>query len=348
MQVRIRPETFVPPYPAHTTLFPDDWPDFVMTQLAVQAAPGHDPSALLEEVEAALAQDSAPLQYERCRATDAAGYLNEIYLAYWRSREAYETWLENPAVDAFLSRRRSGVLGLWRESIVAPAGNLDPNGLLPRHEWGIGRHLTQSWERYHSYYGSMRDRMPNGRTPEIEGVAETLVPRRADSFGRCLAIRPPHNLCFIRNISGWASATEEQQHAFVTEVFPNYLKGVAYLRDNPLLAGCIGARACETVATAYANGLQAETLAWFTSLAALEAWTHSHPTHAAIHRSVFEFTQKFGFDIVMNMGHEVIVVPQAGLSAIYDNCHPQTGFLAFLDADEVEGAGVVFRGADRH
>jgi hypothetical protein len=334
MQIRSQPSTFEPPYPAHTSVFPDDWPDYVMSQFGVQAAPGSDPQPLMAELETALAQGSAPLHYERCRAVDRAGYLNEIYVVYWRSRGDFESWMDDPAVASFLARPLDGELGLWRESIVAPIGNLDPNGMLPRHEWGVGRHLKQAWERYHSYYGSMRDRMPNGRVADIEGSDAKLVRRDAvESFGRILRVRPPHNLCFIRNISGWSAATAEQQDAFKRDVLPNYLKGVGFLRDNPEEASCISTLICDTVALPHDNGLQAETLAWFTSLAALEAWTHRHETHAAIHRSVFEFAQKFGFDIVMSLGHEVVVVPRDGLSAVYNNCHPGTGLLPFIDAE---------------
>jgi aldoxime dehydratase len=334
-QVRSRPETFEPPYPAFTTQFPDDWPDYVMCQIGVQAAPRGDPSQLMHDVEAILAEGHAPLHYERCRDTDAAGYLNEIYLIYWRSPVDFAAWLANPAVEAVLTRQLSGTVGLWLESIIAPVGNLDPNGMLPRHEWGIGRHLTQAWERYHSYYGSMRDRMANGRVAAIGGTDPPLFRRKADSFGHRLTVRPAHNLCFIRSIIGWENAKPHEQEAFITEVLPHYRAGVAYLRDQPELASCISARAVETVPMTHANGLQAETLAWFTSLAALEAWTHHHPTHAAIHGSVFKFAQTYGFDIQLNLGHEVVVVPEHGFRAVYNNCHPDTGFLPFFESEEI-------------
>jgi hypothetical protein len=335
IQLRSRPETFEPPYPAFTTQFPDDWPDYVMCQIGVQAAPGGDPSPLMGEIEATLARPGAPLHFERCRETDAAGYLNEIYLVYWRSPADFAAWRSNPAVKAVLARPFSGLVGLWLESIVAPVGNLDPNGMLPRHEWGVGRHLPQAWERYHSYYGSMRDRMPNGRTADIEGPDLTLSRRQpANSFGRRLAVAPIHNPCFIRGIVGWSNAKPHEQDAFVAEVLPNYLKGVAYLAGEPEAACYISARAAETVPLAHGNGLQAETLAWFTSLAALEAWTHSHPTHAAIHGSVFKFAQTYGFDIQLNLGHEVVVVPRDGFEAIYSNCHPGTGFLPFFETTD--------------
>lgn len=334
MQLRSKPETFEPPYPAHTTVFPEGWAEFVLCQFGVQAAQGSDPLPLMGELQTALSQSPAPLHYERCRDTDPAGYRNEIYLAYWRSGADLSAWLANPVVAAFLARPLTGPVGIWQESMVAPTGNLDPNGMLPRHEWGIGRHLPQLWERYHSYYGSMRDRMVNGRTAGIEGTDAPLSRRNADSFGHRLTIRPIHNLCFIRSIVGWENAKPHEQDAFMTEVLPNYLAGVAYLRGQPEHASCISARAAETVPLAHVNGIQVETLAWFTSLAALEAWTHRHPTHAAIHGSVFKFAQTYGFDIQLNLGHEVAIVPKDGFRAVYNNCHPDTGFLPFFETED--------------
>jgi len=336
MRIRSRPEIFEPPYPAFTTVFPEGWHDYAMCQFGIQTASGIASGPLARELEAAFAQAGGPLHYELCRYAAPAGYREDIYLAYWRSGADMNAWRSNEAVDAFLSRPLSGAVGLWLESIVAPVGNLDPNGMLSRHEWGIGRHLTQEWERYHSYYGSMRDRMPNGRTAEIEGTDDMLSRRAsADSFGRRLRVRPTHNLCFIRGIVGWQNAKPHEQEAFIADVLPNYLAGVAYLRDSAETASCVSARAVETVPLAHANGLQSETLAWFTSLAALEAWTHQHSTHAAIHRSVFEFAQTYGFDIQLNLGHEVAVVPKEGFGAIYNNCHPDTGFLPFFEAEEI-------------
>jgi hypothetical protein len=336
MQVRSKPETFEPPYPAHTTVFPAGWTDFALCLFGVQAAPGADPAPLMRELETVLAHTPAPLHYERCRDTDPAGYLNEIYLVYWRSGGDFDAWRANPIVAAFLARPLSGPAGLWQESMVAPTGNLDPNGMLPRHEWGIGRHLPQQWERYHSYYGSMRDRMAGGRTAEIDGTVSPLSRRKTDSFGHRLTIRPIHNLCFIRSIVGWENARPHEQEAFMTEVLPNYLAGVAYLRGQSEHASCISARAAETVPSGLASGVQAETLAWFTSLAALEAWTHGHPTHAAIHGSVFKFAQTYGFDIQLNLGHEVAIVPKEGFRAIYNNCHPDTGFLPFFETEDAQ------------
>lgn len=336
MQVRSKPETFQPPYPAHTSIFPDGWDEYVMAQFGVQAAPGGDPLPLMDKLETALSHPPAPLHYERCRDTDPAGYRNEIYLAYWRSGAEFAAWLASPAVGEFLATPLSGPVGLWQESMVAPVGNVDPNGMLPRHEWGIGRHLTQVWERYHSYYGSMRDRMLNGRTTAIEGNNTPLSRRKTDSFGHRLAIRPAHNLCFIRSIVGWDNARPHEQEAFINQVLPNYLAGVAYLRDQPEDASCISARAADTVPLPHANGLRSETLAWFTSLEALEAWTHRHPTHAAIHGSVFKFAQTYGFDIQLNLGHEVVVVPRDGFRAVYNNCHPDTGFLPFFASEAAQ------------
>ena len=330
-RVRSRPESFQPPYDAHTTIFPAEWREYVMGQFAVQIAPGADGAETERALDGALAQSPAPLHVERVDTTDAQGCLNKVRMAYWRNAGDYAEWRANPAVTEFLQHTLEGPVGLWREVIVAPADNVDPTGGAARHLWGVGRHLKQVWERYHAYYGSMRDRMPNGRVPEIEGQDITLQPRdNVASEGRRLTVDLPHNLCFIRNVSGWRNCPPEVKRTFIDELLPVYERGARYLCDNPVEVSCISARLCDVVDDDPPTEIDSETLAWFTSLTALEAWTHRHPTHAAIFRKAQEIGMRFGFDAKMDLGHEVVVVPHGGVDTEYNNCHPETGFLRFF------------------
>ncbi|MBN3782860.1 phenylacetaldoxime dehydratase family protein [Burkholderia sp. Ac-20345] len=334
MQRRSRPETFRPPYDAHTTIFPEDWPDYVLGQFGIQAPPETDLSSLMAELERSLVEAPAALHFERVREVDAQGYRNEVYLAYWRSAEAYRAWLANPSVAAFLARPLSGEVGLWRESIIAPVKNLDPNGIVKARRWGVGRHLSHEWERFHGYYGSMRDRIPDGHSLSIEGGEQPLVAQPpVESRGRRLRVTPPHNLCFVRGTFGWAEAPEEEQRVFIEEMLPVYLRGATFIRDNAAEVSCISARVADEVELEPANGLQAETLAWFTSIKALEAWTHRHPTHNAIFQKMIEIGKRFDFNLHLDLGHEVVVVPAGGADIEYNNCHPQTSFLRFYPAE---------------
>lgn len=335
MQRRSRPDTFRPPYDAHTTIFPEDWPDYVLGQFGIQAPPEADLSAVMAGLERSLGEHPAALHFERVREIDAQGYLNEVYLAYWKSGEDYRAWLANPAVAAYLNQPLDGPIGIWRESIVAPVTHLDPNGVLKVRRWGIGRHLDHEWERYHGYYGSMRDRMPLGHSPEIEGEDTPLVLQPpANSRGRRLRVNPPHNLCYVRGTFGWKEAPEEEQRVFVEEMLPVYHRGAGFIRDNSVDVSCISARIADEVDLEPHNGLQAETLAWFTSLKALEKWTHNHPTHNAIYGKMVEIGKRFNFDLHLDLGHEVVVVPAGGADIEYNNCHPETGFLRFFPTRE--------------
>ena len=330
-RARSRPETFQPPYDAHTSIFPAEWCDYVMGQFAVQIAPGADGAEMGRALDEALAQPQRPLHVERVNSTDAKGYANEVRLAYWQNAGEYADWRANPTVAALLERPLDGPVGLWREVIVAPAGNVDPTGGAARHLWGVGRHLKQVWERYHGYYGSMRDRMPNGRLPEIEGAEFALQPRGdAASQGTRLTVDLPHNLCFIRGTFGWRNCPPDARQSFIDELLPVYERGVLFLRDNPVEVSCISARLSRVVDGEPLTGLDGETLAWFTSLKSLEAWTHSHETHAAIFNKAREIALRYHFNANLDLGHEVVVVPGGGVDAEYNNCHPETGFLRFF------------------
>jgi len=214
-----------------------------------------------------------------------------------------------------------------------PADNCDPSGFLPRHVWGIGRHVKQVWERYHAYYGSMRDRMPNGHDPSIEGD-DTPLREQVDvqSKGRILKVDPPHNICFVRGIFGWRNARPEERRIFIEEMLPVYEAGAMFLRDNPEENLCIATRHSPVVDTDPVTGLDLETLLWFTSLKSLETWTHHHKTHAAIFNKSREIGMRFDFKLTLDFGHEVVVVPKGGMDVEYNNCHARTGFLRFFPA----------------
>lgn len=328
---RSRPETFQPPWVAHSSVFPADWSEYVMGQFAVQTAAGADGCRLNRDLDEALAQSPAPLHVERIVSVDAEGYTNEIRLAYWQKSADYKAWLANPLVSEFTRSQLEGLVGLWREVIAAPADNLDLLGGTNRHLWGVGRHLRQVWERYHSYYGSMRDRMPNGRVPEIEAEEFTLQSRDyVASLGARLVVDLPHNLCFVRGLFGWRDSPAEVQRIFEDEMLPVYERGVLFLRENPVEISCITARLSDVVYGEPRTGVDAETLAWFTSLRSLEAWTHRHKTHADIFSKVREIRMRLGSQGNLELGHEVIVVPKGGIDAEYNNCHPRTGFLRFF------------------
>lgn len=336
MTNRSRSEDYVPPYASYTSIFPDGWTDYVMAMIGVQIAPGANGSSMLDELAQALAVQPEPLHVERVVEIDALGYCNEIHMAYWQDAESYRQWLASAPVSRMFSTIREGGVGIWREGIVAPADNVDPCGFGSSRQWGVGRHVKLIWERYHAYYGAMRDRIPNGRNEEIEGPDDLLVQQDASqTLGRRLTVSVPHNICFIRAVLGWNTASVPQRDIFIDEMLPVYETGVYYLRDNAVDAACPSARVIKAGANNPDNGVDAETLAWFTSLKALEKWTHHHETHAAIFNKSVEIAQKFNFKVDLDIGHEVVVVPAGGVDTDYNNCHSATGLLRFYPSRDV-------------
>lgn len=333
-RTRSRDETYIPPHDAYTSIFPESWLDYAMTLTGVQIRSDARDEYTVPKLRALLAMESGPLHTEEVESAPVNGYRELIFMSYWRDGEKQGAWLSNPEVESFFNVPMEGDIGVWRESILAPIANLDPSGFKSRHEWGVGRYVKQEWERYHAYYGSMRDRMPNGRKLSIEGECSSL--KKGDyksSLKRVLKVDDlPNNLCFIRGIFGWKEADAHQREIFETEMLPVYYKGVEYLRDHPLESNCVSMRICSEVPTDTPNGLDADSLGWFTSLAELERWTHKHETHRAIYQKSAEIGAKFDFKVDLNLGHEVIVVPKGGCTTIYNNCHPGTGFLPYFPA----------------
>jgi hypothetical protein len=83
---RSRPDDFVPPYPAYTSQYPPDQPEFVMAQIGVQSPEAGEGEALFGLIMELAHKPGAgrPQHIERCRHVDRQGYVNEVALAYWK------------------------------------------------------------------------------------------------------------------------------------------------------------------------------------------------------------------------------------------------------------------------
>jgi len=68
-------------------------------------------------------------------------------------------------------------------------------------------------------------------------------------------------------------------------------------------------------------------LSYWRSLANLEAWAKSHPTHVAIFGTFMRIVQEMQFQLKLRLYHEVSVLKPDEQEYEYINCHPQTGLL---------------------
>lgn len=335
---RSRPDTYQPPYPAYQSHFSADNPEYVMSMMGVQyqqASPAAD--ALVEEVLSLLTAEAEgkPNHVERGIQKDAYGYYNDVLIPYWPSREAMTQFWQRTDVCAWMDVPRSGPVGWWRESIIAPVSSLDGSHSVGDVKYGVGRYVEQKVEQFHAYFGSMRDRVADFLAGKADGDSGQIAYQNdLDSFDQRLRITGlPDKLCFIRAPFGWDQATPEEQQAFIEDMLPVFKTGADYLRDNPLDANCISMRFLDEIDMGLNNGAQVEVLGWFLTLKDLEQWTHHHPTHLAIYKGVFDYMERFNFNPNLNLGHEVVVVPQGQAVMEYCNCHPNTGFLPFFASE---------------
>ncbi|MEM7569732.1 MAG: phenylacetaldoxime dehydratase family protein [Pseudomonadota bacterium] len=333
---RSQPETYEAPYPAFQQYQEPSRPDYVMAMIGIQSAPGANGETLRDAM-FALCQahgDGAPAHTEAATHEDAQGARNHVLMPYFHTQNDMAAFFARADVAEALMQPLSGDIGLWAEQLAAPTTALDANNARPDVAYGIARYSTAREEQYHAYMGSMRDRVPDYLAGKANGAPAQLAAQPApQSKGQVLAISAlPHNLCFIRGAFAWKDADPAEQAAFMEQMMPVYREGAHYLRDNPIESGCISMRMADSVQLEGDNRLQSEILGWFLRLEDLERWTRSHPRHLAIMKTIYRYMGDFNFKPKLHLGHEVVVIPQGQAKMLYNNCHPQTGFLPFFPA----------------
>jgi len=296
-----RPDGHRPVAPAWTAL---PTAPMVLAQLAVQSAPD-DPAGA--EAFAQLTALLAGVRHDVVEEHDRDDRLNRIALAYWPDVSAYDTWTAQGAVRTWWED--AGV-GRWREVSVVPPERIETlhsSGELGPSQGAAQLSLIAPTD-VHEYPGGMRDRMPISRTDPLEG---------------------PQNICFIRTAQDWSGCGPAERARYVEHVEPTLRRAAAYLAAEPEESGCLSAR--------FARGPGADrscVLAWFRSLADLERWTHSHPTHQAILNEFFGLVESGGGQIELALWHEVFTLPAGAPRLEYRDCHPRTGLLPHISEEE--------------
>jgi hypothetical protein len=326
---KIRPRDFHNPYSAYSSTFSSLDEVIVMAQIGIQYLPGTDAKDVHERLQGALAAESCVYQAEAGRHVDAAGRANEVFMTYWTSDEDYQRWRAEHPPESWAPGLVERGIGLWVETIQVPARRLETSFSTEDVRWGIAESRSTQLNPFHSYFGSMRDRIHDAEDGGLPATVQDVSMGAVISLDRHIWFEVPENACFIRSPQGWRHCPDAERDWFEERMLPVYQAGVDYLVDNPLTTGCLSIRKLDVDFPA-GSQVQTSSLAWWQSLAHLEAWAHEHPTHLAILKSFGELAAHFAPDVTVVLGHEVYVVPEGGARAEYVNCHDRTGLLPFF------------------
>jgi aldoxime dehydratase len=135
------------------------------------------------------------------------------------------------------------------------------------------------------------------------------------------------NLCLIRSGQDWSDTAQEERQMYLGDVEPVLREGMDFLRDEGKAIGCFANR---YVTVEDASGQATDKsygMSWWKSLAALERWAESHPTHVAIFGAAMKYLSKLGPAAKLKLYHEVTVARADEQVFEYLNCHAQTGML---------------------
>ena len=118
-----------------------------------------------------------------------------------------------------------------------------------------------------------------------------------------------------------------ERKMYLEDVEPILREGMDFLRDNGRSIGCYANRYMTVVAPDGTPTEKSYGMSWWKSLAALERWAESHPTHVRIFGAAMKYLSTLGPAAKLRLYHEVTVARADEQFFEYLDCHPQTGML---------------------
>lgn len=331
------PDDWQAPYPSWSATFDPEVAHVVIAYVAVQSV-SSDVAHFHNWMQDCFSIAGAPEQVERASFTDSSGYMNDVYVCYWTDEENYQSWSRNPRFSAWWEddARLVEEIGYWREVIVTPMNRLET---LFSSEDAAG--LAATTKQFtgpideHGYWGGMRDRIPDSENDALLNTSITRLEAvtNVNSQGKRLRIPAPENMCLIRSAQNWTHCQGEELDIYRNDVQPVLIEGMNFIRDNPLETGCITCRFMDELSITGETQLKTFGMAYFLTMADLEEWAKSHPTHLAIFQSFHKMVQKLDFKVDLKLWHEVIVLSADEHVFEYINCHEKTGLLPYFPAN---------------
>jgi len=324
------PDDYQPPYPSFVARYKPAVNRVVMAYFGLQYR-GTAPAAAtdaLADIAARFAAEGGPSHWDRAQYVDQAGYENVVSVAYWDDITRFDKWFA-PAREAWTGTQREGI-GTFIEVLrpmVARHETLFSSLGRPEGVAAIAGGMSGEVQE-HAYWGGMRDRIPLSQTDSMSlGGNPELI-----RDGARLRVRAHDNLCLIRSGQDWSDTESSERKLYLDDVEPVLREGMDFLRDDGLGIGCYANRYMRVLAAGGDVSEKSYGQSWWKSLAALERWAESHPTHVRIFGAAMKYLSTLGPSAKLRLYHEVTVAAADEQFFEYLNCHAKTGMLAAVEA----------------
>jgi aldoxime dehydratase len=325
------PDDYQPPYPSFVARHKPAIGRVIMAYFGIQHRGAATAAAMeaLAQMAARFAAANGPSHWDRAQYVDQAGFTNVVSVAYWDDAGRFDAWFAT-AREAWTGNAAEGG-GLGRfievlrprveryETLFSSLGR--PEGV------AVLAEAMSDEVQEHAYWGGMRDRIPLSQTSEMApgGAA------RAVRDGASIRVIAHDNLCLIRSGQDWSDTESSERKMYLDDVEPVLREGMDFLRDEGVAIGCYANRYMRVLDADGGESEKSYGQSWWKSLAALERWAESHPTHVRIFGAAMKYLSTLGPNAKLRLYHEVTVAAADEQFFEYLGCHPQTGMLTAVD-----------------
>jgi len=250
-----------------------------------------------------------------------------VSVAYWDDSARFDAWFA-PAREAWTVKAREGI-GTFIEVLrptVARHETLFSSLDRPEGVAAIADGMSGEVQE-HAYWGGMRDRIPLSQTDPMSPGGNPELMRD----GARLRVKAHDNLCLIRSGQDWSDTEASERKLYLDDVEPVLREGMDFLRDDGLAIGCYANRYMQVLSADGSASEKSYGQSWWKSLAALERWAESHPTHVKIFGAAMKYLSTLGPSAKLRLYHEVTVAAADEQFFEYRDCHPKTGMLAAVE-----------------
>lgn len=319
------PDDYVPPYPSFVARHATSVTRVVMAYFGLQY--GSDASAAepaLAHITLAFTAANGPGHWDRARWVDEDGAGNLVCAAYWDDEARFDAWFTAHGA-AWTCTARPGV-GTFTEVLRPSVERYETLFSAPDRAEGIAALACGMSDvvMEHAYWGGARDRIPASQTDAMQprGTPPTVL-----RDGARVTVKAHDHLCLIRSGQDWGDTEADERAMYLRDVEPVLRAGMDFLRDEGVAIGCYANR---YMMVEDATGRPTEKsygMSWWKSLAALERWAESHPTHVAIFGAAMKYLSALGPAAKLKLYHEVTVALADEQFFEYLNCREGTGLL---------------------